>query len=236
MALVGTVPSDRDYLEFYGGLQPGDVPLYTLAEAARHLRLPPSTLRWWARGRKQDGYAAVISGAPSALLSFNDLIELYVIKALTRSRSVPLRAVRRAVDFAAREMHVERVLLSEDLFTFGDKLLLRHLGDLVDISRSGQVALQQVVESYMERIERSESGLPLKLYPGFTLESRVDTVFPISVSPLVAFGAPTITGTGIKTSVVAARVDAGESPSELAQEYGIHEGLVVNALIFENAA
>lgn len=236
MSFAATTPSKSDYQDFYGGLQPGDVPLYSIAAAAGHLRLPSSTVHWWARGRPQQGYPPVIAGESTDLLSFNDLIELYVVKALTRGRNVPLKAVRRAVEYAASEMDVDRVLLSNELFTFGDKLLIRHLGAIVDISRSGQLALEQVVESYMERIERSEVGLPIMLHPGFTSETKVDHRYPVSVSPLVAFGSPTLTGTGIKTTVVAARVDSGETPAEVAKDYGVPESLVMNALVFENAA
>src|SRR5690606_4564579 len=113
---------------------------------------------------------------------------------------------------------------------------IRHLCAIVDISRSGQLALEQVVESYMERIERSEVGLPILLHPGFTPDTIVDHRYPVSVSPLVAFGSPTLTGTGIKTTVVAARVDSGETPKEVAEDYGVPESLVMNALVFENAA
>lgn len=236
MVLAGTIPSEVDYHEFYGGLEPGEVLLYSIAAAAKNLRLPPRTVHWWAKGGPREGYKPIISSSPAVLLSFNDLIELFVVKALTRARSVPLQAVRSAVDYAAREMSVERVGLSEDLVTFGSKLLLKRLGETVSISRSGQLALEQVVDAYMQRIDRSEAGLPVKLHPGFATESRVGTSYPISVSPLIAFGAPTITGTGIKTSVVATRVDAGESVAELAEDYGIDPGLVLNALVFENAA
>lgn len=236
MSFVASTSPTSAYKDFYGGLQPGDVPLYSIAAAAGHLRLPSSTVLWWARGGPQHGHTPVITGESTDLLSFNDLVELYVVKALTRGRNVPLKAVRRAVEYVASEMDADRVLLSQELFTFGHKLLIRHLGAIVDIGRSGQLALEQVVESYMERIERSEVGLPIKLYPDFSAETKVDHRYPVSVSPLVAFGRPTLTGTGITTTVVAARVDSGETPAEMAEDYGVAETLVMNALVFENAA
>lgn len=236
MSFTALTPSEGELRDFYGGTEPGDVPLYTLSAVARHLRLPGSTVHWWARGRPAEGHAPIISEPVSGLLSFNHLIELYVVKALMRGRNVPLQAVRRAIDYAANEMDLERVLLSGDLFTFGDKLLLRHLGSLVDITRSGQLALERVVVSYMKRIDRSAVGLPLRLHPDFTSETMVHQDYPISLSPLVAFGEPTLTGTAIKTAVVAARVDSGESPTAVADDYGVDEDLITNALVFENAA
>lgn len=236
MSFAAATPSTSSHQDFYGGLQPGDVPLYSVRTASRQLRLPASTVHRWVRCGSEDGQAPVISGGTSDLLSFNDLIELYVVKALTRVRQVPLTAVRLAVEYASREMKVDRVLLSDDLFAFGDKLLLRHLVNLVDTSRSGQLALEKVVESYMERIDRFPGGLPAALHPDFTSETKVDRRFPVSVSPQIAFGDPTLTGTGIKTAVVSARVDSGETPEEVARDYGVPLALVMNALLFENAA
>lgn len=236
MAYATTVQSANLDLGFYGGLQPGDVPLYTIAAAARTLALPASTVRWWAFGRAADGYQPVVDADSPGLLTFNHLVELHVVKALTRGRGIPLQAVRRAVEYAATEMKVNRVLLSRDLFTFGDKLLFRQLGEIVDISRSGQLALEQIVETFMHRIERFDDGLPSKLHPSFTSEQQVDNSYPVSMSPLIAFGEPTLAGTGIKTAVVTARVDSGETPDEIAEDYGVRIELVMNALVFESAA
>ncbi len=221
---------------FFGGQEPGDVPLYTIAAAARYLRIPESTARWWAKGRERSGYAPVLRSTNGSLLSFYDLVELFVIKQLRSFHGVSLERIRQAVDYSTEELGVERILLSQDLSTFGQSVLLEHLGQLVDISRSGQIAMQEIVQGFMRRVGWSDQELPVVLNPSFFGEELVGEKYPIALSPLVAFGAPTLTGTGIKTRVVVARIDAGESSHQVAEDYGVDPGYVKNAILFENAA
>ncbi|MBX3141084.1 MAG: DUF433 domain-containing protein [Trueperaceae bacterium] len=221
---------------FFGGQEPGDVPLYTIAAAARYLRIPESTARWWTKGRAGDGYEPVLRAVKSSLLSFNDLVELFVVKQLRSFHGVSLDAIRQAVDYSATVLGVERVLLSHDLSTFGKSVLLTHLGDLVAISHSGQIAMQEIVQGFMPRVSWSEREFPIGLHPTFLGEESVDGNYPITLSPLVAFGSPTLYGTGIKTRVVVARVDAGETLGQVAEDYGVDPTYVKNAIFFENAA
>ena len=79
------------------------------------------------------------------------------------------------------------------------------------------------------------SGRPLPACTG-KHRSLVGEQYPIALSPLVAFGAPTLTGTGIKTRVVVARIDAGESSHQVAEDYGVDPAYVKIAILFENAA
>ncbi len=175
----------------------------------------------------------MLTPGPSDLLTFNDLIELYVIKNLRRVHGVSLRAIRSSIEYA-ESLGFERVLLSDGLATMDRSVFFDHLGQIIAISRSGQVALREIVQDYLVRLDRSPTNGPI-LHPDFVGEEKVDHVFPIAVSPVVAFGQPTITGTAIKTRVVAARVDAGESVEEVAEDYGLRLGLVTNAVVFENA-
>lgn len=55
----------------------------------------------------------------------------------------------------------------------------------------------------------------------------------LTVDPQVAFGAPTISGTGIKARVIAGWVEAGMSIAEVAAEYGLGEQEVKAAVTFE---
>ena len=42
----------------------------------------------------------------------------------------------------------------------------------------------------------------------------------VVIDPRIAFGQPVIAGTGIRTSIIAERFEAGESIEELVAEYG----------------
>lgn len=224
---------------FYAGHSPVDSPLYSFADAGRMIGVPPSTARWWVRGRKADGHEPVLLTRPSEQsrgLSFLDLLELYAVKQLRKVHGVRLQDVRRAVRFAESELGVAKVLLHRDLATFGDQVFLAHLGELVSLSGAGQLALRDVVEGYLRRVDREDTFGPVRFYPEFAGMEHDPERRPVAISPFVAFGRPIVRGTGIKTSVIAARVDAGESVEEVAHDYGIAPHLVTSAIRYEYAA
>ena len=49
----------------------------------------------------------------------------------------------------------------------------------------------------------------------------------------MSIGRPTISGSGILTSVVVQRIDAGESLRSLAEDYGLSEEQLNAAILFE---
>lgn len=228
--------TDESTAAFYGGHRPVELPLYSMAAASRYVSAPASTIRWWVRGRQASGYEPVISTGERKLLSFNDLVELFVVRQLRRVHGVSLENIRLAVGFASSELGVERVLLSQDLRTFGDSVLLRHLGSVVAISKGGQLALEEIIGSAMRRIELGKDHHPVALYPSFVGETELAGRPPVTVSPYVAFGSPTVSGTSIKTSVLAAIADSGLSADLIAEDYSLPTEAVRNAIIFENAA
>lgn len=225
--------------EFYVGASPLEASLYTYNDVPRMVGVPSSTAQWWMRGRVADGHKPVLRARPTEKrrgLSFLDVLELYAIKQLRQVHGVELDSIRRAVRYAERALGVERVLLREDLATFGRELFLTHLGDLVSLTRAGQVALRDVVEAYLRRIDWAEGIGPVRFYPKFPGIEHAPNLKPVSISPFIAFGRPTVTGYGVKTSVIAARIDAGESVDEVASDYGMDVGLVTSAVRYEYAA
>ena len=82
-----------------------DQPAYTVAEAARYLKVAPATLRSWVIGRaypRADGFAQFrplirpATKQPPAL-SFWNLIESHVLRSLRTDHSVSMDALRKAV-------------------------------------------------------------------------------------------------------------------------------------------
>jgi uncharacterized protein (DUF433 family) len=57
----------------------------------------------------------------------------------------------------------------------------------------------------------------------------------VSIDPRVAFGRPVISGTRIPTSDVADRFNAGESPADLAFDYGRSQDEILEAIRCEQA-
>ena len=178
---------------------------YTLAEAARYLKLPQATLRAWAVGRDypvadgQNRFKALIKPARGKppLLSFFNLIEAHVLRALRTEHGVSIKALRNSIDFAERTLKIERLLLREDLRTHGGRVLLDHYGHLIDLSASGQIAIRKALEDHLARVEWDQWKFPVRLYPYPT--AALDGRRPIAIDAHIAFGRPVLRRIGIRT-------------------------------------
>lgn len=227
----------------YGGRDPRDLAAYTVADAARYLRIPPATLRSWLVGRTyplQSGTGAseplIRPADPEAVrLSFTNLVEAHVLRALRAQHDVPLRAVRAAVAYAEDKLRISRLLLSDELRTNAGELFLDHLGQLINLSKSGQLAMRVVLEAYLRRVERDDRSIPVRLYP-FITGTTADAARTVVIDPTVSFGRPTVAGHGVATRILAQRIDAGESVEALAADYDIPPQAVEEAIVFEQAA
>ncbi|MEY3252033.1 MAG: hypothetical protein RL227_1006 [Pseudomonadota bacterium] len=215
---------------------------YTLAEAARYLKLPQATLRTWVVGRAypvaegQGRFKALITPArpKPPLLSFFNLIEAHVLRALRTEHGVSIKALRDSIAFAERQLHVDRLLLREDLRTHGGKVLLDHYGQLVELSNSGQIAIRKALEDHLARVEWDEWKFPVRLYPYPT--AAMDGMRPIAIDAQVAFGRPVLVSQGVSTHAIAERLDAGESVAELAADYDVTPADIEQAALYERAA
>lgn len=220
-----------------------DAPAYTVAEAARYLRLPAATLRSWALGRQ---YPTTKGGAqfhplirPASrkppLLSFWNLIEAHVLRSLRTEHGVAVPALRSAISYAEEQLGIERLLLRPELRTSAGRVFLDKYGALIELSASGQLAMRRILQEHLKRIEWDRSRFPAQLYPflpaGETQEER-----PIVIDARLAFGRPVLASKSISTRVIADRIDAGEPVDDVASDYGIDPSEVEQAAVYERAA
>ena len=220
-----------------------DQPSYPLAEAARYLKVPAATVRSWALGRDYattDGarhFPAILAPASRRppLLSFWNLIEAHVLRALRTEHGVPVHAVRKALAVAEKEFGIERLLLSSQLLAGAGKLFLERYGQLVELTASGQLAMWQVLEAHLKRVEWDKWQFPVRLYP-FPTVDMLQADRPIAIDPMVAFGRPIVVRRGITTAVIAERVDAGETIDVLAADYDLEPEDIKHAIVYEHAA
>ncbi|HKP74679.1 MAG TPA: DUF433 domain-containing protein [Longimicrobiaceae bacterium] len=227
----------------YNGRDPRELPAYSFADAARYIDVPPATIRSWVAGRTYPKSGGVGSFEPvirpadprTRRLSFYNLVEAHVLRSLRTKHAVPLKHVRPAIAYAEQKMGIPRLLLSKELQTHAGDLFLEHLGSLVNLSKSGQLAIRQMLEAHLQRVEWDDRAIPIRLYPFMGVAPQAEGR-PVVIDPNVSFGRPTVRGTGILTSVVVARIDAGESPSALADDYGLTEAQINAAILFERAA
>lgn len=228
--------------EFYGGGDPREIPVYTIAEAARHIHTPYSTVYSWLRGQNYSSASGAKRSKPvvknsDRRLSFYTLVELHLVRGLRQLHGVSMPKIRRSLDYA-RTSGLGTSLL--ELVQYGLKegggdLFVEHDGNLVSLSLSGQLALKKILEKYLNRIDLDDTNLPRRLYP-FPSEALGSDRKTILIDPFVAFGQPTLANTGIPTDVIARRFDAGESLEYLAWDYDLDVDQLQDAILYEQAA
>lgn len=218
-------------------------PAYTSAESARYLKLPSATLRSWVAGRrypKAEGlgrFEPLIQPASRQppLLSFWNLIEAHVLRSLRTDHGVSIKAVREAVRYAERTLKIERLLLRKELRTNARKVFLDRYGELIELSTSGQIAMRQLLDEHLKRIEWDEWQFPVRLYPFLSVDAA-SSERPIAIDPKIAFGRPVVIRAGVSTATIVERIDAKETVKDLAADYGLTPSEIEQAVLFERAA
>ena len=199
-------------------------PRYDVTSAAHHLGMPRSTLNAWVKG--QGAFKRVLDLDTPGYLSFVNLTEAFVLFAMRRHYRITMPRIRDAIDYVEREMRVTHPLAFQHFITDKIDLFVRTaLGD-VNVSRQGQTRMSGVLAD-LERIEW-QGQRPIALFPLSPREN--DKRRPIRISPLVAFGRPVLTGTGIPTRAVWDRFKGGESVHELAEDYGLSTEAIEEAV------
>jgi uncharacterized protein (DUF433 family) len=207
-----------------------EMPLYSLAEVAYFIGIPKTTLHRWVRKFKSKKGPLPplinIADPTNAMFSFFNLAEAHILSVTVRIHGIRLRTIRDAID----EMKVENLtnpehpLLSREFYTDGVDLFVKHLQKRINVSQFGQLGLREIVDSYLQRIERDEEFKPTKLYPA------KQTGKVVCILPTVSSGRPVIDGTGIPVASVWNRYQAGDDVELLAEDYEIPEVQIEGAI------
>ncbi|MBI4605606.1 MAG: DUF433 domain-containing protein [Planctomycetes bacterium] len=223
-------------------------PAYSVAEAAAYLHIPKATLRSWllgttyGKGLKKRDFSPVIRPAQTegqVLLSFFNLVEAHVLSAIRRTHKIPLQQVRPIVERLRKKSGSPRPLATERLSAIGKELFRDAPGEeLVSLTHEDQRAMRLILDAYIQRIDRDDHYLPVKLYPfakvnGYTV---TDDRRAVVINPRVAYGKPVLVGTAIRADVLRERWDAGEDIAEIAEDYGRNQAEVEAALRFITAS
>lgn len=168
-------------------------------------------------------------------LSFWNLIEAHVLRALRTDHGVSVKAVRKALQFSESALGIDRLLLSPELRSRAGEVFLDRYGQLINLSASGQLAIRHVLEAHLRRVEWDARSAPIRLHP-FLIGDAPDHARPIVIDPLVSFGRPMLAASGVSTAAIASRIDAGEAPADVASDYGVSVAEVDAAVVYERAA
>lgn len=219
-----------------------DRPVTTIGEAARQLRIPRATLRNWLEGADRQGrrYEPVLRETPtgSAEVTWGEMVEARYLRAYRTQ--VPLQRLRPFIVALRREFGVPYPLAHFRPYVDATRRLVLRLQEEADLpdelwlvfaGADGQVRLNPAITNdFLARVEfDDEAGdAALRIYPHGKSSSVV-------IDPLVSSAAATVAG--VRTAVLAERAEAfGETPDELAEEFGLTVTDVKAAIAFEYAA
>jgi uncharacterized protein (DUF433 family) len=218
---------------------PLEIPNYTSAEAARYLLVPESTVRYWIIGEAGAAPLTTVYSRRPLLLSFKNLVELFVLESLREIHDIGLPRIRRSVEELRIEKPSKYPLADYQLATRGQKIYLEGDGDeLINLTASGQHAFKAILDPFLKRVERDHEGIARKLFP-FT--SRQHQQNPdqaprvVVIDPNIAFGMPVLVDSRISTAFLMSRRNGGASVSRLARDYGRSESEIAEAISLEEA-
>ena len=205
-----------------------EVPSYGVMEAAHYLRIPRTTIRDWVSGRHYRSTAGIRFSKPiiqmpdptAKQLSFMNLVVIHVLDAIRRKHDIPLEKVRTAMNYLSKQFPSKHPLADQEFVTDGLNLFIKKFSQLINISQEGQLAIQEILQAHLHRIERDIKGVPVRLYPFTRKRDLQEEPRAVVIDPQVSFGRPVLVGTGIPTAVIAERYKAGESMDALAEDYG----------------
>ena len=193
-------------------------PTYSIAEAARLIGAPASTLSSWTRQKSTRPLVRRFPGRRA--LSFRSLAEAFVVSAV-RKEGVPMQRIRPALAELAKQIGMEQALASKRLYTDGAEILYDFLGRGYDgeavnrlvVVRSGRCMFRETVQACLKRIVYGGAG-------GYASEIRLDRE-GVVINPGYGCGRPTFSSCGALVESVLRRLDGGDPMEELEDDFGI---------------
>lgn len=217
--------------------------MYSEAEAARLLRLPPSTLNYWLEGgqRRNRVYQPIIREQPKGghpPVTWAEFLECSWLRQYRRVDRVPMRELRTFITLLRERYGVPYPLAHFKPFANqGQLVIMRDMQAQAGLAAdfclvaevSGQLVLTAPADAYVRRVEwDQEHDLPVAWRPHDDSES------PVRVYPDIRFGRPSIHG--ISTEVLWEQVEDGADLHEVAEDFGLTVSDVRWAVSYETAA
>lgn len=222
------------------------VPLYTLTEASKYLVVPRATLTTWADGyERRPATGAPVKGEPIITavpqagnghlrLPFVGIAEAYVLNAFRRA-GVPMQRIRPSIDWLIKNVG-PHALASRDLYTDGAEVLWHFAQEAGEgsadervvkgliVPRSGQYVFKDIVEHYLKQISFGEDNLAAMIRLPQYGEANV------VLDPYRGYGQPVFSTSGAKVSDALGPLRAGETFESVAEDYGVSESDLRDAL------
>ena len=218
-----------------------NVPAYSVADAARYVRMPMGTLRSWINGRSystqkgQQQFDPLIQrpNPNQPELSFANLVEAHVLRVIRETHQIKVDRVRKALDYLSQVFETDHPLIQHSFQTDGIDLFIDSMDRLVNVSRSGQLAMRETLKFLLTRIEWDDHGIASRLFP--FIQADGDTAKILCIDPRISFGKPIIVGAGVPTASIVDLYEAGEEVETIAHEFNCTNEQVRAAIRFESS-
>jgi uncharacterized protein (DUF433 family) len=157
------------------------------------------------------------------MLSFKNMVELYVLEGLRKLYSVHLHEIRKGIEYLREIGRSRHPIADYDIRTDGKYVQFYENEKLVNATEWGQYEMEDVVRTYLRRVQRHPSGVAELLYPYTNAEQMRRNEEPpkiVELNPDVCFGLPVLAGSRLTTGFLASRYRGGDSISTIAKSYG----------------
>ncbi len=217
-----------------------DTNVMVAREAARQLRIPPTTLTHWLEGGERRGawYQPILREEPtgSSSITWGEMVEARYLRAYRNSMRVSMQRLRPFVAALRHEFGVPYPLAHFKPWVDENRRLILDLQTaaavpndlrLVFQFEDGQTILNPLLqEDFLGRVDFAESG-----------DQEAERIrpqgkrSPVVLDPRVSSAAATVHG--VRTEIIAEHVNAGEAVEDVADEFGLSVPVVRAALAWE---
>lgn len=208
-------------------------------EAARQLRIPPATLMHWLEGGQRRGkrYEPILRQAPtgSAEMTWGEIVEAQYLRTYRSEKQVPMQRLRPFITGLRDAYGVPYPLAHFRPWISENRHLLLDLQESTNLPDSlwavfqgkhGQLLINPLIEvEFLDRVEfEPTSGEAMTLRP-------LGKKNPVVLDPKISSAAANVGG--IRTEILAERIEARESFDDVADEFGLSVSDVRAALSYE---
>ncbi len=207
------------------------IPAYRVGEAASYVKISPQTVAAWHRRSDTVGSQIVSEKDKGDGLSFLQLIEVAVVAEMRRI-GVKIREIALAREYFVRTTQLSHPFAQlkfktdgADIFKDIDGLFVDSSADkMISANHNGQYIWAGALSVRLTEFNYDDSG-------SVTTWHVAGSQKPIIIDPRVAFGAPQVKG--VRTRIIWNRWISGLEIGDLADDFSIEEGEVIDALLFE---
>ena len=217
--------------------------MLSVREAARQLRIPPTTLIHWLEGGERQGrwYEPVLRVEPTGSrdVTWGEMVEARYLRAY-RQKNVPMQQLRPFISRLRDEFAVPYPLAHFKPFIGEGRRLLLEVQESVNLpgalrlvyeAKTGQLILDPRVTGFLDRVEFAEGGQreAERMYPAGR-ES------PVVMDPRIASASPSVHG--VRTEILGELANADVPVEIIAADFNLPVSLVRSAVAYEwtNAA